>query len=203
MRSKFKVALEGQEFEVEADEMDEDGDGYLRAIVFTNNKEDYDIVAEVAPGRWLYFFDDRDILEGKTTFEREFPLDEFPVFVREGAIVPLNVERDYTGIGNSESNGYLTWLVYPGKDNAFTVYHPDTTGSSTLSMTREKDFLKLTFKDSKKPSILNIRMEKKPSGITFGGNTLQDSLDYHYDSIKGKLVIYVREISDGELIISI
>ena len=175
------------------------GDDFLVAPIY---RDQLTKRVTLPPGRWMYFFDDRQVMEGKTTFEREFPLDEFPVFIREGAIVPMQIERDYTGIGNAESKGYLTWLVYPGKDNAFTVYHPDTTGSSSLSMSNGAEFLKLTLRDSKKPSILNIRMEKKPSGITFRGNTLQESLDYTYDSRKGKLVIYVREIADGELIIS-
>src|SRR5438552_10699105 len=54
------------------------------------------------PGQWRYLFDDRDVLKGPAAVTRDFPLDEFPVFVREGAVVPLKVKRPYTGLGDQD-----------------------------------------------------------------------------------------------------
>lgn len=41
------------------------------------------------------------------------PLADYPVFVREGAIVPLAVETGATGHGESFSSGHLTVAVFP------------------------------------------------------------------------------------------
>ena len=113
-------------------------------------------------GKWYYFFDDKIVVQGKkpVTFEREYPLDEYPVYIREGAIVPLNVERSYTGLGTEANKGLLTWIIYPGVDNKFTVYHPDKGGSSTVSMSNHPDGIELTLKEMKRPSIFNIHLNK-------------------------------------------
>ena len=150
-------------------------------------------------GKWRYFFDDRKLIEGPATFEREFPLDEFPVYIREGAIVPLNVERSYTGLGSETNKGSLTWLIYPGSapDNRFTVYHPDKSGSSTVSMANNSDRIELTLKEMKKSSVFNIHLEKKPLKITFCGVELSDSTDYHFDEQKMRLTVILNIIKDG------
>lgn len=153
-------------------------------------------------GKWRYFFDDRKLIEGPVTFEGEFPLDEYPVYIREGAIVPLNVERSYTGLGTEANKGSLTWLIYPGVDNQFTVYHPDKTGSSTVSMTNFADRIELKLKDTKKPPIFSVFMEKKPAKLTFSGIDLTDSIDYQFDVKRLKLTARIAGVKDGLLIIS-
>jgi Glycosyl hydrolases family 31 len=45
-----------------------------------------------------------------------------PIFFRRGAIVPLDVRRDYTGHGTRESEGSLTLLVYPGGKSSFRYF---------------------------------------------------------------------------------
>ena len=152
-------------------------------------------------GKWRYFFDDRKLIEGPITFEREFQLDEFPVYIREGAIVPLNVERSYTGLGSETNKGSITWLIYPGPgaDNRFTVYHPDKSGRSTVSMANYSDRIELTLKEMKKSSVFNIHLEKRPLKITFCGAELSDSTDYHYDEQKMRLTVILNIIKDGVL----
>jgi len=155
-------------------------------------------------GKWRYFFDDKMLVEGTKpiTFEREYPLEEFPVYIREGAIIPMNVERSYTGLGTNANKGSLTWLIYPGVDNHFTVYHPDKSGSSTVSMTNFTDRIELSLKEMKKASVFNIRMEQKPTSVSFNGTTLNDSTDYQYDALKSHLTVKISEAKDGALIIT-
>jgi len=126
-------------------------------------------------------------------------LEEFPVYIREGAIVPMNIERNYTGFGNETSKGRITWLIYPGIDNQFTVYHPDKTGSSTVSMINHSKSVELVLKDTKKPSILNVRMDKLPMKITFNNVGLKDSIDYQFDIKKSRLVVKLPKQADGVL----
>ena len=90
-------------------------------------------------GQWRYFFDDQTLIQGPTTITRDFPLDEFPVYIREGSIVPLDVRRDYTGLGDRDSAGLMTWNIYPLDGNRFTLHRPD--GMSTTTSVEMKDGL--------------------------------------------------------------
>lgn len=164
-----------------------------------------DLICKVTlpPGKWYYFFDDKTVIQGvkSVTFEREYPLDEFPVYIREGAIVPLNVQRSYTGLGSEANKGSLTWLIYPGKDNQFTVYHPDKGGSSKVSMTNHPDRIELNLNEMKMPSVFNIRMEQKPSKLIFDGNELTYPCDYIYDAEKLRLTVKITRAKDGVMVI--
>ena len=155
-------------------------------------------------GKWYYFFNDKMVIEGNkaTTFEREYPLGEFPVYIREGAIVPMNVERNYTGLGSEANMGSTTWLIYPGVDNRFTVHNPDKTGSSTVSMTNHSDRVELSLKEMKKPSVLNVHLDQKPAKVSFNGMDLMDSSDFQFDAQKSRLTVRIKEVKDGVLVIT-
>jgi len=52
--------------------------------------------------------------------------DRIPLYVRRGAIVPLEVASDVTGIGTKAHAGHLTWLVFPSaKATEFTLHDHD------------------------------------------------------------------------------
>jgi alpha-D-xyloside xylohydrolase len=176
------------------------GEDFLVAPIY---RDDLKNKVTLPPGKWRYFFDDKLLIEssGSTTFEREFPLNEFPVYIREGAIVPMNIERSYTGLGSEANKGTLTWLVYPGVDNQFTVHHPDKSGSSTVYMNNFPDRIELKLSEMKKAAIFNIHIKKRPSKILFNGTELVDSKDYQYDIQKMRLIVKVSIGNDGILVV--
>lgn len=176
------------------------GEDFVVAPIY---RDDLKNKVTLPPGKWRYFFDDKLLIEssGSTTFEREFPLDEFPVYIREGAIVPMNIERSYTGLGSEANKGTLTWIVYPGVDNHFTVHHPDKSGSSTVAMKNLPDRVELKLSEMKKAAIFNIHIEKRPSKILFNGTELVDSIDYQYDIQKMRLIAKVSIGNDGILVV--
>jgi alpha-glucosidase (family GH31 glycosyl hydrolase) len=174
------------------------GEDFLVAPIYRDNLRNK---VTLPFGKWRYFFNDKTLVEGPITFEREFPLDEFPVYIREGALVPLNIERGYTGLGTGANKGFLTWLVYPGVDNKFTVHYPDKSGSSTVSMNNQPGKIVLSIKDSKKSFLFSVHMEQKPSSVSFNSVALKDSSDYQYDGLKLKLNVKISEVKDGDLVI--
>lgn len=176
------------------------GEDFLVAPIYRDNLKNK---VTLPAGKWRYFFDDKVLLEGTKpiTFEKEYPLEEFPVYIREGAIVPLNIERSYTGLGSESNKGSLTWLIYPGVNNHFTLHHPGKSGSSTVSMENFPDRIELNLKEMKKSSIFNIHMDKMPSGVSFSGKELTDSADYQYDAKKLKLEVKISGMNDGVLTI--
>jgi len=81
-------------------------------------------------GRWIDWLDESRVYEGPSTQTLEFPLDRFPVFVRDPSIVPLTVENNATGHGGSFSQGHLTVAVSPalGGEIVFDLYEENGNG---------------------------------------------------------------------------
>jgi len=174
------------------------GDYFLIAPIYIDNLMNR---VTLPDGRWRYFFDDRVFIDGPAEIVREFPVDEYPVYVREGAIIPLDIKSDYTGIGNKASEGYLTLLIYPEGRNEFTVYHPDKSGSTKIRTENLKDVIKITFEELHKQHILDINMTNQPSRVELDGRILSDSSRIHFDKKRNKLIIRTDNYETGKYLI--
>jgi alpha-glucosidase (family GH31 glycosyl hydrolase) len=174
------------------------GDNFLVAPIYKD-----ELINEVTlpKGKWRYFFNDSKLIEGPVTFKKEFSLEEYPVYVREGAIIPMDIKRSYTEIGDTLSDGYLTFLIYPDKESSFTVHHPDNSGSTTVNVVNSKEKIEISFMGIKKPHILNIKLEKIPIKIVLDEKELSDTENYSFDDSKHKLIIRTEEYSEGNYII--
>ncbi|MBM3289326.1 MAG: glycoside hydrolase family 31 protein [Candidatus Hydrogenedentes bacterium] len=150
----------------------------------------------VPSGKWRYLFNDLETIEGPTTTRRTYPLEEAPVFVCDGAIVPLNVRRPYTGYGDRDSEGYVTWLVYPSGDTEFELHHPDRSGKTKLE-SRMSSHLVLQFSGVHAPHILRIHMIFPPLKVQLDGKRLDEHAAWSYDRERAKLVIRTDTYTDG------
>jgi len=170
------------------------GDNFLVAPIYKD-----ELVNEVhlPKGKWRYFFDDSEVIEGPVTFKREFPLEEYPVYIREGAIVPMDIKRSYTGIGNESSEGFLTLLIYPDGKSNFTVHHPDKSGSTEIQVTDSAEKTEISLSGIQKPHILNVELQKVPVKIELDGKQLSDSVDFSFDDKHKKLVIRTEKYDKG------
>jgi alpha-glucosidase (family GH31 glycosyl hydrolase) len=171
------------------------GDNFLVAPIY---KDQLLNTITLPEGKWRYFFNDQEVIQGPATFDREFPLDEYPVYIREGAIVPMDIRRDYTGFGDKNSEGYLTLLIYPDGRNEFIVHHPDTSGSTSAVVENESDRINITISDVHKPHILKIHLDKRPDRIELDHAILLDSVNYRFDEKANKLIIRTDNYSAGK-----
>lgn len=156
------------------------------------------------PGQWRYLFADGEVLPGPTQITREFPLDEYPVFIRDGAVVPLRVTRDYTGWGDRDSAGFTTWLIYPNRRSEFTLFHPEShpqTDSSTVKVDYSAT-LRIEFSGKKQPHLLRILLKAKPARITLDGNELTEGEEWQFDSSDRRLIIRTQKYAQGVYLIS-
>lgn len=171
------------------------GDDFLVAPVYEDS-----LSREVAlpAERWRYWFEDDEVLEGPKTFTRDYPLNEFPVFVRDGAIIPLNVTRPYTGFGGRESEGFLTLLVYPHGKSEFTVRHTDGSGATTVRVDASEQAISIVLEGVKKPHILRVKRSEKPSSVVLDGNDLMEGNDWTYDAERHFLIIRTHEYGEGQ-----
>ena len=151
------------------------------------------------PGRWRYFFRDRELRQGPAQLQREFPLDEFPVFVREGAVIPLKVTRPYTGLGDTNSAGFTTWLIYPDGQSQFTLWHPEThpKPEKTTVAVDFRQSLKIEFFGRHEPHILRILLPAKPVRVTLDGQELAEADSWQFDAAHQRLIIQTRDYAQG------
>jgi alpha-glucosidase (family GH31 glycosyl hydrolase) len=68
-------------------------------------------------GEWIDFWDETRIYRGSALVRGyEAPLNQMPLFIRRGALVPLDVSTDLLHHGDASSAGALTLALYPGDD---------------------------------------------------------------------------------------
>ena len=167
------------------------GDDFLVAPIHADSPR-----REVAlpDGRWRYLFRPSEApVAGPVSLTREFPLDEYPVYLREGALVPLNVTRDYTGLGDRESAGFRTWLVNPGADGRFILWHPEThpePESTTVAMTGG-DPLRIKFSGRREPHLLRVIAGQRPRSVVLDGRELTEGAEWTFDQTRGALIIQI------------
>lgn len=171
------------------------GDDFLVAPIYIDSKNRE---VTLPKGKWRYFFNDLELIEGNTTFEREYSMDEFPVYIKEGAIVPMNVERDYTNIGNQNSSGFTTVLIYPKVKNSFIHYNTKSLDETVISyVVNENSQLKVSLKGVKIRHILNIHSSKKPSKVYLDSSELTEGNDWVYESTTQKIIIKKKDYENG------
>ncbi len=157
-------------------------------------------------GEWIYMFDESKVYEGGRTAEIDVPLDEMPVFIRKGAILPLEVTNSLNAHGSELSAGYTTVLVYPeiGSDK-FGLYEQDKNGTM-LSYTKDKNSLTIKSGESERALLFKIDGAAEPETVKFAdGNSLDkvDSMEElvnkpaAYFSSDGDLWIAVKDVSSG------
>ena len=122
------------------------GDDFLIVPIHEDKLER---TVKLPAGKWRHLFDDQTLIEGPTTITRDFSLEEFPIYIREGSVVPLDVSRPYTGLGDKDSAGLTTWNIYPADGNRFTLHRPD--GSSSTAAVEDKDKLAIALTARRMP----------------------------------------------------
>ena len=138
-------------------------------------------------GQWRYWYDDTNVIEGNTTFTRSYPMDEFPVYIKEGAIIPMNISRAYTGIGDESWASYLTLNMYPSGKSSTTVYYTDNSSSFDVVVEAGAP-LKISLEGLIKPHLLRVLTAKAPSQITCNGDPLAQDV-WEYQEAKQRLII--------------
>jgi alpha-D-xyloside xylohydrolase len=170
------------------------GDFLLVAPIYEDSKKR---IVELPQGKWRYWFYDKILLEGPAIIQREFPLDEYPVFVREGAIIPLQISRSYSGFGDSTSSKYLSILIYPGEDSIFDIYQIDSMEKTTIAVKKLSSGLNIHLSGYKFPHILKIYREQEPESVS-----LDDShCEWQYDARTHKLTVTTQQYNKGNYLI--
>ncbi|MBK5257894.1 MAG: hypothetical protein JJE39_17860 [Vicinamibacteria bacterium] len=117
-------------------------------------------------GQWVDYWNEQRVVSGDVVGQPA-ELGFEPIFLRLGSIIPMEVQRDYTGHGTRESAGSLTVLVYPGGTSTFR-YYDDVTGVwTTFRSVRSDDRLTLTAEPATRlPLLYRIaRTSTRPTSV--------------------------------------
>src|SRR6266542_3985056 len=101
-------------------------------------------------GNWYDFWTEEKI-EGGREIAKAVDLSTMPLFVREGAIIPLGPVKQYTG---EKVDGPLTLQIYPGAIAAFVLYEDD--GTTFNYRNGEWMGIHMTWNDSKRRLTLRL-----------------------------------------------
>ncbi len=109
--------LKGFSYEQESHRLG--NDIFTKAITSEESRVSFDLPAG---DNWIDFWTG-ETLRGGTTVAREYPLDQFPLYFREGSIIPMNIDNSLTGIGNATLSGRQTLLIHRGTSPSRLLYH--------------------------------------------------------------------------------
>jgi hypothetical protein len=124
------------------------------------------------PGAWIDYWNEERVVFGLVTAQA-VPLGREPVFLRMGSIIPMDVERDYTGHGTRESAGALTVLVYPNGTSSFRHYEEASAMWTTFTSRLSGSTLTLSASPlPPTPILYRIGRFTRPSAVGIDGATV-------------------------------
>ena len=182
------------------------GEWLMIAPVYTRRKERKDIYFPA--GIWYDFWNDKTIEGGTWMKKYDAPLDICPVFVRQGAIIPMWPQMNYVG---EKSADKLTLKLWPAAHSEFNLYEDDLLtrdyekGASTntkIEMSKDGDKTTLiihamtgSYKGcyENRSFHLDLYMEKEPQSVTCDGEAVP--FDYTVGDHAGRLLIDSKELN--------
>jgi hypothetical protein len=103
------------------------GDSFLVAPV--SAPDSGSVLVFLPEGRWVDYWSD-SVVTGGRSVTVETPLDRFPLFLKQGAIVPM---RSYARCADLLDRGALTLDVTPTAEGAFTLLEDDGASNEYLT----------------------------------------------------------------------
>lgn len=125
---------------------------------------------ELPEGRWYDFWDrPADAQDGGVTVAFTAPdRVQIPIWVREGAIVPMDVRDDSTGFGDAASAGHLTVLLWPAAEETSFVLHDEDDATTTLTLSAAG----FSLSRATRPVLAQVHRDGPPAEVLSGSRAL-------------------------------
>lgn len=181
------------------------GNSLLVCPIAEANVTSLDIM--LPPGKWFDFWTGEKY-EG--IIKVEAPDDFLPVFVKEGSIIPLNLNDDYTLSGDISNDlstfSNLTFYIYPSEEIQYFFYDYTTSEEKMIKVTEDNNSLildvpefssKVSFVivndfDSEEIQITNITKVKDKEEF------INSEESYFFDSADDKYFIKLKPDNTGK-----
>ena len=121
-------------------------------------------------GTWYDFWYYRNVMDGGKNYLVDAPIEKIPIFIRGGAIIPLNILDMETGWGTEFTSGILTIAMFPAKNETqFTYYDGETAAEITIQDRGEQVVMDTSA--LKAPALLRVKTDK-PKTVSVDGQQL-------------------------------
>ncbi len=124
------------------------GDEMLLAPVYEKNRVTQNVY--LPDGKWTNYWTG-EIKSGNQFYTVEAPVEQIPLFVKLGSIIPM---RSYASSVEKGNNNTLTLSIYPGADGLFNLLEDDGTSNDYLEEIYASTIL--TLSDNGNKSVLTI-----------------------------------------------
>ena len=140
------------------------GENLLVAPIIEHN---YTRQVYLPEGLWYDFWDDSISYEGKKwiKYNKGYPgnLFKFPLYIREGAIIPLKVTNEVSGFGWKESAEYITMAIWPKLDGESSFILHDLEKPIQFTVNESEGEVTVKWDKSGKDYLFRIHSEKNIS----------------------------------------
>lgn len=110
-------------------------DIFTKVITSDDNRVSFRLPNE---GEWIDFWDGKRYLAGNMV-AKEYPVNQFPLFVKAGSIIPMSISNGITGIGDSSMEGKRVFLIYPNGKTTKRFHLPKGDGIEYFDCTVSYD----------------------------------------------------------------
>jgi alpha-D-xyloside xylohydrolase len=139
-------------------------------------------------GRWLDYNDKHSVYSGQNTITAKAALQDLPLFVREGAIVPRG---DIVKVNNNWDQDWKARLrieYFPAEKAGSEFLYYTGSVEQKIKAQRTKEGLAIQFGDLGVPGTLEVYCGKI-GAVTRNGQKLREGKDYQYDAAAKKLTV--------------
>ena len=134
---------------------------------------------------WIDFWNnDKEYLPG-SKFQGEYDLRHYPLFIKKGAILPLQVTNNLLGHGDSSSADKCTFLIYPNGKSSIVFHQPKGTGIAYLDIQitmNEDDRILSVSADNENKMIFLVKYPVRPTAV-------MNADRWSYDAVRKMLCI--------------
>jgi alpha-glucosidase (family GH31 glycosyl hydrolase) len=143
------------------------------------------VVSFPGESQWIDYWNEARFFEGGIVTTVNVPLDRYPIFVKAGAILPLQVRNAVTGHGDESSTGKITLAIYPYGVSEFTFHQPLGDGIEFSDVRIQVDELQGTITvQGARPGDYRLRVKTFSSPSSVEGASL-----WSYDGATQTLII--------------
>lgn len=148
------------------------GDSLLVAPFLNSN---FERMVYLPAGVWHDFWNDAETVVGPKHFNWQkgwSAVDKFPLYIREGAILPLEVSNEHSGFGWAESSGYVTLAIWPKRSGRSEFVLHDTEGPVSIFAAQNERTVQIGWGATKRNHLLRVHLEKAPKAVASSGAEL-------------------------------
>ena len=144
------------------------GDNLFVSTIYDENNQNSKTIYFPEGSSWIDYWNDNNIYQGGTPATLNYSPNQYPVFIRSGAIIPLNVDDTVTHHGSSVSKDYLTLLIYPDGLSSFQ-YNTDPSNSTTITCNGNGSNYTISFSKSTDSLIIRLKNNIEPENVHLNG----------------------------------